>query len=443
MARRFAWFAAAFLVLCGTPMVFPGIDLWTTGLFYRAGSGFFLADWPPFRFSHENLHYLVTTLVVALAGIGVSALIRRRAVLGITGKAAAYLLLALALGPGLTVNTIFKDHWGRARPAQVTDFGGGKRFTRAFVPTDQCTRNCSFPAGDPAIGFYLASFALLAPTPQRRRLGIALAIAAGAALGIVRLAQGGHFLSDVVTSGFLVFAVSWALHRLVIVHNGLGALWNECRHPSVPTRQFLGLTLGTAALFALSYAFFDEPIARFFHGSDPLLHRIFVVITEFGEGGIYLIPLAVVTVASLWLRRVGLAWRTAYLFAAVAIPGLLADIVKPVFGRARPVLLFRDQLFGFTWQGPHADRWSFPSGHAITIVALATAAYAIYPPLWPVYALAAVLVAASRVIVDAHYLSDVIAGTYVGFVFAWGFALLAKRHGIRLSLNPPKITDSP
>ena len=43
-----------------------------------------------------------------------------------------------------------------------------------------------------------------------------------ALLGLVRIAQGGHFLSDVVASGLLVFAVSWALYRLIIAWNGLG-----------------------------------------------------------------------------------------------------------------------------------------------------------------------------------------------------------------------------
>ena len=155
------------------------------------------------------------------------------------------------------------------------------------------------------------------------------------------------------------------------------------------------------------------------------------------------VPLGLVTIWAYYSERDPLVWRAGYVFAAVALPGLLADIAKPVFGRARPELLFQDQIFGFTWSGAHADHWSFPSGHAVTITALATALYALYPPLWPAYLLVALLVVASRVIIDAHYLSDVIAGAYVGFVFAWALAGAAKQNRVELALQPRKITASP
>ncbi len=438
MAMRLAAFVAAFLLFCGGLVLLPQIDLWASGLFYRPGAGFFLGDWPPFRAVHDNLPYAVAAFVLFVAAALGLSLLRRRAILGLDSKAALFLLLALALGPGLTVNTIFKDHWGRARPAQITEFGGAEKFTRAFVPADQCARNCSFPSGDPSLGFYLVSVALLAPQPRWRRWGIGGALALGAGLGVVRLAQGGHFLSDVVASGFLVFGISWLLHRALIVHEGIAVICSACRRPPPEMKSFLGLTLVTAVLFFIAYALFDEALARYFYGSDPTLRRIFTVITRFGDSTFYLVPLALIILWGLWSRRVAIAWRSAYVFAAIAIPGLLADILKPVFGRARPELLFRDQLFGFTWSGPHADHWSFPSGHSITIVALATSLYAVYPPLWPLYVVGAALVAASRVIIDAHYLSDVIVGIYMGFIAAWGLAAILKRNGIKLALPAEK-----
>ena len=147
-------------------------------------------------------------------------------------------------------------------------------------------------------------------------------------------------------------------------------------------------------------------------------------------------PLALVIGWSLWTRRQTLAARAAFIFAAVALPGLVADILKPVFGRVRPRLLFADRVYGFTWHGADAAHWSFPSGHAVTIAALAAALFVVYPALWPVYALAALLVAASRVIVDAHYLSDIIAGLYLGLVATWALAAAAKHNGLQLSDNP-------
>lgn len=435
MNWRMIGFGGAFLVLCGGPVLFPGIDLWASGLFYRPTAGFFLAEWTPFRLAHEDLHYAVAGLTALLAALLLATLIARRAVFGISRNAALYLLLALALGPGLTVNTVFKDHWGRARPAQITAFGGDKKFTPAFVPSDQCQRNCSFPAGDPAIGFYLASLALLAATPVRQRWGVAGAIAAGSALGVVRLAQGGHFLSDIVASGFFTYAVSWALHRALVAYDGTASLVALLRRPTPAAQRFFAVTLATVLSFFASYAFIDQPLARAFHEASPGLRAVFARITQLGEGGLYLVPLGLVLLAALWRRRAALAWRTAYVFAAIAVSGLIGDVIKPVFGRARPELLFAQNLFGFTWVGPHADRWSFPSGHSTTVMALAVSLYVIYPPAWPAYAMLALAVMASRVIIDAHYLSDVIAGAYLGLVTAWALAAAARSRGIPLALE--------
>lgn len=442
MNCRIAWFAAAFLLACGGLVLMPSVDLWASGLFYRPGEGFFLGDWPVFHAIHNGLPDVVAAFVALVAALLLVTLVRRSTVCGLNSRAAFFLLLSLALGPGLTVNTIFKDHWGRARPAQIVAFGGDKKFSPAFVPSDQCARNCSFPAGDPAMGFYLVSVAFLAPMPRQRRCGIAGALALGAGLGVVRLAQGGHFLSDVVASGFLVYGVSWLLHRLLVAHDGIATLVAALRKPSLALQRFAWLSLATLALFFACYALVDEPVALYFRDSDPMLRQVFGIITQFGKASIYLVPLGLLIIWSLFARRTLLAWRLGFVFAAIALPGLLADIAKPVFGRARPRLLFSDHVFGFTWSGAHADHWSFPSGHAVTIVALATALYAIYPPLWPAYAAMALLVAASRIIIDAHYVSDVVAGAYLGFIAAWALTLAAQDNGIELALKSEKISDT-
>ncbi|MGH7035086.1 MAG: phosphatase PAP2 family protein [Stellaceae bacterium] len=436
MIRRLIGFGGAFLLLCGGSVLFPRVDLWASGWFYRPGAGFFLGDWAPFRIVHDDLSYAVTGFAILLVLLLLAVLFARRAILGLDRPAAVFLLLALALGPGLTVNTIFKDHWGRARPTQITAFGGDKAFSPAFVPSDQCRRNCSFPAGDPAVGFYLVSLAFLAATPRRRRWGIAGALAAGSALGVVRLAQGGHFLSDVLASGFLVYAMSWALHRLLVVEDGSAALIALLRRPSPRLRRFAGITFAAILLFLAAYFLIDQPLARALHAADPVWRAAFTPITRLGEGGLYLVPLALIFAAALWRRRTGLAWRSGFVFAAIALSGLVVDIVKPVFGRARPKLLFEQNLFGFTWAGPHADRWSFPSGHSATMAALAIALYAIYPRGWPAYAALALAVMTSRVVIEAHYLSDVIAGAYVGLAAAWALAAAARSRGVALALEP-------
>ncbi|HVA13494.1 MAG TPA: phosphatase PAP2 family protein, partial [Stellaceae bacterium] len=291
---------------------------------------------------------------------------------------------------------------------------------------------------------YLVSAALLAGSATRRRTGIIGAVAAGTALGVMRLAQGGHFLSDVIASGFIVSGIGWGLHRLIMTGDQLDRWIAALRHPPPGLRRFGLLTLAALIGGTAAYLWIDIPLARAFESPGPALHAIFALVTRFGEGGVYLVPLGL-TFLWTWLKGAKRwAWRTGFVFAAIALSGLIGDLVKPVFGRARPVLLFREHLFGFTWTGAHADHWSFPSGHSTTVAALAVALYAIYPPLWPAYAAAALLVMASRLVLDMHYLSDVIAGGYLGIAVAWALTAAAQRRAIPLALAaPPPVSDSP
>lgn len=441
--RAWLWFGGSFLLVCGGLILLPSIDLWASGLFYRPGDGFFLGDWAPFRLAHDHLNFAVWAFAVAVVVAGSASFFFRRAVLGLSPRAAIFLLLSLALGPGLTVNTVFKDHWGRARPTQVTEFGGTQKFTPAFVPSDQCRRNCSFPAGDPAMGFYLVSAALLAGSAPLRRNGVIGAVALGAALGVVRMAQGGHFLSDVVASGFLVAAIAWGLHALVMRSDAVERWWNALRHPSPGLKRFAWLSLGCVLAFVIAYEWIDIPLARALQPIGPVTRATFGFITKLGEGAVYLVPVGLLFIwASMKRERLWMI-RASFIFVTLAVPGILADIMKPVFARARPVLLFRENLFGFTWGSPHANAWSFPSGHSVTVAALAVALYGIYPPAWPAYALLALAVMASRVILDQHYLSDVIAGFYIGFAFGLAFYAAAKQSHLPLALQRhERVSDS-
>jgi lipid A 4'-phosphatase len=441
MARGVAVYLAVLALAAAFFLAFPGVDLWVSGLFYRPGAGFFLAQWGPVRAIYLGVPYLTDAIVVGVIALYLAALLRGRPVLGIDGRTAAYLLLALALGPGLLVNTVLKDHWGRARPSQVTEFGGTEPFTPAPLPAANCRRNCSFPAGHPAMGFYLVSFAFLVREQRRRRLAEGAAIAAGAVFGLARLAQGGHFLSDVVFSGLLVYGVSWALYRALIGNDRLVR-----RLGAIGPPRWLALpALGLLAVLLLSMAFIDRPVARFFHDSDPSLRAVFQFITQFGLSKGYLVASAVLFAAfrlaafaardqlqarfALWARR------ALFLFVAVASSGLVADLVKLIFGRARPKLLFADGFYGFTWGAGQADYWSFPSGHAATAAALAVALYLLWPRGRALYLVAALLVAASRIIITAHYVSDVLMGAAIGGVIAWACWQAFERGG--LALSPP------
>ncbi|MDR3394728.1 MAG: phosphatase PAP2 family protein [Parasulfuritortus sp.] len=191
-------------------LAFPGLDLLTSGWLYTPARSFILDGNPLTDFVHEHLGWVAfgVALLIWLA----NRIMKGKMATGLWRKQAAYILLVLIVGPGLLVNVVFKDHWGRARPVQVENFGGPARFTPAWIPSNQCDTNCSFVCGDSSVGFSLLALAFLSRRPRRWFLA---AIGAGSAIGLMRMAQGGHFFSDVVFSFFAVYFAAWLLHQLL------------------------------------------------------------------------------------------------------------------------------------------------------------------------------------------------------------------------------------
>lgn len=191
----------------------PGIDLWYSNLFYRESAGFYLRDAAWVRLLYDLVHPLAAASVVCLVGLLMHNLLRRRAVGPFSTRAVLFLLATLALGPGLVVNTLLKENWGRARPRDIEQFGGDREFTPAFVIGDQCERNCSFVSGHVAIPFALAA---LGYVWRRRRRAIWVgSVTLGGLVGFARIVQGAHFLSDVIFSGVFVLLVIYVLARTV------------------------------------------------------------------------------------------------------------------------------------------------------------------------------------------------------------------------------------
>jgi undecaprenyl-diphosphatase len=70
------------------------------------------------------------------------------------------------------------------------------------------------------------------------------------------------------------------------------------------------------------------------------------------------------------------------------------------------------------------DQFSFPSGHTITAFAVAVALGSFYPEMQPGLFFCAVSVAASRILLGMHFLSDVVAGASLGAVLGGVSAML-------------------
>ena len=131
-----------------------------------------------------------------------------------TGKSLMFLGLSVALSTGVLVNLVMKDHLHRPRPSHITEFGGSWDY-RAFYQFDgQCPRNCSFPSGEASAAFWLVAPASLAPAPYTP-LAVGGALVFGTATSILRIAFGGHFLSDVLFGGLLTLLVNFGVYRLI------------------------------------------------------------------------------------------------------------------------------------------------------------------------------------------------------------------------------------
>jgi len=195
------------------------------------------------------------------------------------------------------------------------------------------------------------------------------------------------------------------------------------------TGVVIGITLLAIAAIAGAMAWLD---GRAITGVGQLPNwvvRTFEELTDFGKSGWFLWPIGVllllIAIGSLRdlpnatrLVLAALAVRLAFIFVAIALPGLIVAVVKRVIGRARPlvvgdgdVLVFKP----FLWRGDYA---SFPSGHGTTAFAAAIAIGALWPRLRPLMWTYALIIAFSRIVVTAHYPSDVIASAAVGIVGA-------------------------
>ncbi len=201
------------LLFAGAVFLFtaaPGIDLATSALFYTPSQGFTLkhSAWATLFYKGSPL-LVQAWIYLLIAGVLLSVWKRFRGL----RRHALFLLAVITLGPGLLVNVVLKDHWDRARPVQIVQFGGEKQFTPAWVIADQCADNCSFVSGHASGAFSLMALAWV--FPRRRQFWLTVGTIWGANMGLVRIAQGGHFLSDVVFAGFLVYFSAALLARWV------------------------------------------------------------------------------------------------------------------------------------------------------------------------------------------------------------------------------------
>ncbi len=188
---------------------YPQIDLQTSGLFYTPEMGFYSKNSWWEMVLYKSVPVLLIGINVLALGVWIYNRINSKTIAAFDGKKLLFALLVLGIGSGLIVNALLKDHWGRARPIQIEEFGGKRTFTPAFVLSDQ--NGNSFSSGHASGAFALIAYALLA---RRKKLWMTLALLYGFSVGYARMAAGGHFLSDVVVSFFIMYITAKMLYYL-------------------------------------------------------------------------------------------------------------------------------------------------------------------------------------------------------------------------------------
>lgn len=198
--------------------VYPDLDLRVARHFYAVEDAshntFALRIYPPVMMARNLGLWVGTVLVIpAVLALLVKLILPRRK-LFIPGRAVVFLISTMILAPGLLVNVLLKDHWGRPRPIDVTQFGGQDQFVAWWDPRGRCPSNCAFVSGDVSGAFWTVAPAALAP-PQWRALAYGAALALGTGMAAIRVMAGAHFPSDVIFAGVFTFLVIWAVYALI------------------------------------------------------------------------------------------------------------------------------------------------------------------------------------------------------------------------------------
>jgi len=185
-------------------VIFPELDVSFSELFFSIEKNSFIYKKKFLVYQIYKLLPWLTKLFVLVCVIYlVYITIKYRSLKKIIRSGVFFLFITAIVSPGLIVNEGFKENFGRARPNQIEEFNGTKDFTRAFKISNQCEHNCSFSSGHAAMGYFFSAIAYTTSLLYFNRIYIA-GVVFGSIVGLSRIMMGGHFLSDVVVSAFIV-----------------------------------------------------------------------------------------------------------------------------------------------------------------------------------------------------------------------------------------------
>jgi membrane-associated PAP2 superfamily phosphatase len=202
------------LLIIGVIAVASTAVFWLTDLDIRVSALFHNAlhpdgPWPragaPLWMALYRIDTHLTVVLAIIAGAlvitgALSGRDRRRVVYGL------FIILSVALGAGLIVNNTLKEYWGHPRPAEIVEFGGSGRYAPPWAKRPSGEGE-SFPSGHAAIAFsYIVFYFILRiPRPGLARVFFWGALFLGCLMGLGRMIQGRHFLSDVLWAAYIPY----------------------------------------------------------------------------------------------------------------------------------------------------------------------------------------------------------------------------------------------
>jgi len=217
MKRRLAMdflLPLALLSIFTAVFAYSNLDLELQQLFYTEGQGWTHGNTDPWLFLYKYgtlpaLAMAIIAFIMLAASFWSHKLLAYR-------KQAIFIILAILIGPGLVVNLVFKDHWGRPRPREISQFDGAKEFYKVWQKGDSGS-DYAFPSGHAAMGFFLLApyFTLRSHSRKWAVAFLVTGLVYGSMMGLGRMIQGQHFASDVIWAGGFVYLSAAACYYLL------------------------------------------------------------------------------------------------------------------------------------------------------------------------------------------------------------------------------------
>ena len=207
-------FFCIFIVLVLIAMLLtigPGFDIFFSSLFYRDDNQFLLQSYHAVTVFFRDILLPIILVYILVLPIIFKLIPINKLYFGFkfSTKKILFVWTTLFINLVLIINLFLKTFWGRARPGDVIELGGKNAFSPWYQISDTCTSNCSFVSGDAAVGFSLIVLYFVSNNLKY----VYLSIIFGFLLGLIRIAEGGHFLSDVIFSAITVFFFSFIIKK--------------------------------------------------------------------------------------------------------------------------------------------------------------------------------------------------------------------------------------